>query len=192
MVKSLMENGSSPRRPVISRRSGPESTHPVRIGLALGGGFARGIAHTGVLQIFEEQKVPLHCIAGVSAGSIVASAFASGAAPDEIARIGASMRFADVARWGLNRMGFMSSNRMESFLKKLLRQYRFEDMRIPLSVVATDLSTGEPAIFSGHGDVFLPVRFYWVRRARWLKTHGAKRTESSPVTTTAAPQPAAV
>jgi NTE family protein len=55
-------------------------------------------------------------------------------------------------------MGFMGSDRMESFLRKLLKQHHFEDMKIPLGVVATDLSTGEAAIFRGHGDVFLPVR----------------------------------
>jgi NTE family protein len=158
MMKSSMENGSGTLLSVVDRRSERTASRPVRIGLALGGGFARGIAHAGVLKIFEEQNIPLHCIAGVSAGSIAASAFASGATADEIARIGSSMRFADVARWSLNRMGFMRNHRMESFLKKLLKQYRFEDMKIPLGVVATDLSTGEAAIFRGHGDVFLPVR----------------------------------
>src|SRR4029434_6240254 len=63
----------------------PETMVPPRIGLALGGGFARGIAHTGVLRVFERHGIPIHCITGVSAGSIVAAACASGASPDEIA-----------------------------------------------------------------------------------------------------------
>jgi NTE family protein len=126
--------------------------------LALGGGFARGIAHAGVLMAFERHGIPLHCVTGVSAGSIVAAAFASGAPPAEIARVGSSMRFRDVARWSLCRMGFMVSERMKRFLEGLLKTYRFEDMRIPLGVLATDLCTGEPVSFRDTGDVFLPIR----------------------------------
>jgi NTE family protein len=129
-----------------------------RIGLALGGGFARGIAHAGVLKVFERRGIPLHCITGVSAGSIVAAACASGAEPDEIVRAGCSMRFGDVARWSLSRMGFVVSERMKPFLRRLLNHYRFEEMRIPLGVVATDLCTGEPVCFRDTGDVFLPIR----------------------------------
>jgi NTE family protein len=126
--------------------------------LALGGGFARGIAHAGVLMAFEQYGIPLHCVTGVSAGSIVAAAFASGAPPDEIARVGSSMRFRDVARWSLCRMGFMVSGRMTRFLEGLLKTYRFEEMKIPLGVVATDLCTGDPVSFRDTGDVFLPIR----------------------------------
>jgi NTE family protein len=131
---------------------------PLRVGLALGGGFARGIAHAGVLKVFEQNQIPIDVIAGVSAGAIVAAAYASGASPEEIARAGCSMRFTDVARWSLNRMGFVGSDRMEKFLKRLLKGFRFEDMRIPLAVVATDLSTGEPVLFRDTGDVNLPIR----------------------------------
>jgi NTE family protein len=138
--------------------SEPARLSPPRIGLALGGGFARGIAHAGVLQVFEQHRIPLHCITGVSAGSIVAAAYASGAAPSEIARAGCAMRFGDVARWSLCRMGFVVSERMKRFLERLLKSYRFEEMRIPLGVLATDLCTGEEVHFSGSGDVFLPVR----------------------------------
>jgi NTE family protein len=129
-----------------------------RIGLALGGGFARGIAHAGVLEVFERADIPIHCIAGVSAGAIVASAFASGATPAEIASAGRAMKFTDVARWSVNRMGLADSERMNGFLKKLLKQFRFEDMQIPLGVVATDLATGTAALFEGRGDVSIAVR----------------------------------
>jgi NTE family protein len=129
-----------------------------RIGLALGGGFARGIAHAGVLKVFERSGIPIYCITGVSAGSIVAAACASGAQSDEIARAGCSMRFADVARWSLSRMGFVVSERMKPFLRRLLKHHRFEEMRIPLGVVATDLCTGEPVHFRDAGDVCLPIR----------------------------------
>jgi len=134
------------------------SMAPPRIGLALGGGFARGIAHAGVLRVFERHGIPIHCITGVSAGAIVAAACASGAQADEIDRAARAMRFAHVARWSLSRMGFVVSERMKPFLQRLLKHYRFEEMRIPLGVVATDLCTGEPVAFRDTGDVFLPIR----------------------------------
>jgi NTE family protein len=110
------------------------------------------------LQAFERNGIPIHCIAGVSAGSIVAAAYASGATPGEIARAGCAMRFGDVARWSLCRMGFVVSERMKRFLERLLKTYRFEEMRMPLGVIATDLCTGQPVNFHGTGDVFLPIR----------------------------------
>jgi len=131
---------------------------PPKIGLALGGGFARGIAHAGVLQVLERERIPIHCITGVSAGAIVAAAFASGTSPDEIARAGCAMRFADVASWTLCRMGFMASERMNRFLERLLKCYRFEEMLLPLGVTATDVATGQPVDFRDTGDVFLPIR----------------------------------
>jgi len=129
-----------------------------RIGLALGGGFARGIAHAGVLSTFEQHGIPLHCITGVSAGSIVAAAYASGTPAGDIGRVGSSMRVTDVASWSLCRMGFMGTERMKRFLEGLLKTYRFEQMQIPLGVVATDLCTGEPVSFHETGDVVLPIR----------------------------------
>jgi NTE family protein len=151
---------SAVRRLAFSKTSGTEPAVRAtpKIGLALGGGFARGIAHAGVLEVLERHGIPIHCIAGVSAGSIVAAAYASGATPAEIARAGCAMRFGDVARWSFPRMGFMVSERMSRFLERLLKRYRFEEMRLPLGVLATDLCTGEPVSFRGSGDVILPVR----------------------------------
>jgi NTE family protein len=164
----------------ISRfRRSPRSAP--RIGLALGGGFARGIAHAGVLEIFEKNQIPIHCITGVSAGSIVAAAYASGVAPAEIARVGCRMRFGDVGRWTLCRMGFLVSERMERFLGRLLKKYRFEDMRIPLGVLATDLCAGKSVAFRDQGDVFPAIRascaypglFLPVRHEKQLLVDGA-------------------
>jgi NTE family protein len=144
-------------------RQGAELFAPVapsqaKIGIALGGGFARGIAHSGLLKVLEQHRIPIHCITGVSAGAIVAAAYASGAGPDEIARVGSSMRFNDIGRWSLGWMGFAASERMKTFLERLLKKYRFEEMQIPLGIVATDLATGEPVSFHGEGEVVLPIR----------------------------------
>jgi NTE family protein len=155
----LVQNKAALRRlslPPAHERPAPEPT--VRIGLALGGGFARGIAHAGVLKVLEQHRIPIHCVTGVSAGSIVAAAYASGATPEEIARVGCSMRFGDVGRWSLGRLGLVGSERMNRFLTRLLKTDRFEEMRIPLGVLATDLSTGESVPFSESGSVFDPIR----------------------------------
>jgi len=137
---------------------GRASESPVRIGLALGGGFARGIAHAGVLRVLEQYHIPIHCITGISAGSIVAAAYASGASTEEIVRTGCSMRLGDVGRIRPGRMGLIGSQTMKRFLERLLKTYRFEEMSMPLGVVATDLATGEPAPFAGSGEVFEPIR----------------------------------
>lgn len=135
----------------------PERVEP-RIGLALGGGFARGIAHIGVLRVFEQHRIPIHAISGVSAGAMVAAAYAAGADARFIEQIARGMRFRDVARWTISLMGLAGSERMVPFLGRLLKASRFEDMQIPLAIVASDLGTGKPAVFRGSGDVILPIR----------------------------------
>ena len=95
------------------------------------------------------------------------------------------MRFGDVARWSLSRMGFVVSERMKPFLRRLLKHHRFEEMRIPLGVVATDLCTGEPVSFRDTGDVCLPIRascsypglFQPVRAGGRVLVDGAMSTE---------------
>jgi NTE family protein len=111
-----------------------------------------------VLRVFEREHIPIDFIAGVSAGSMVAAAYASGATPEEIARTARSMRFSDVARWRLAWDGVMGSDPMSEFLKRLLKVFNFESMRIPLAVVASDLNAGAPAVFRDKGDVILPIR----------------------------------
>jgi NTE family protein len=111
-----------------------------------------------VLKVLERERIPIHCITGVSAGAIVAAAYASGTEINEIARIGCSMRFNDVARWTLCRLGLVGSERLAAFLKRLLQKFAFEEMKIPLGVLATDLGTGEPVPFRDAGDVIIPIR----------------------------------
>jgi NTE family protein len=126
--------------------------------VALGGGFARGIAHLGVLKVLERHNIPIHMIAGVSAGAIVAAAYASGRSVHEIAGAGRAMRFKDIAGWRLSLLGLAGSGPMAEFLARLLKVHRFEEMRMPLAVVATDLNAGKPVVFRDKGDVKLPIR----------------------------------
>ena len=150
-----------------------EHTGPVNapaIGLALGGGFARGIVHVGVLKVLEEENIPVRFIAGTSVGALVGAAYCSGVTPAELEQIASRVRFRDLARWTLSRYGFATNLRMTNFLNRILKVKTFEELRIPLAITATDFATGEGVVFrSGpladavrascaYPGVFLPVK----------------------------------
>jgi NTE family protein len=137
---------------------GPDQDRPPRIGLALGGGFSRSLAHVGILQVLEENHIPIFAIAGISSGSIIASLYASGTPLEEIISAGAATTFKTYAKWTLSRLGLASSERMDPWLRKVLRHTRFEEMRTPLAIVATDLVTGAPVVFKERGDIIAPIR----------------------------------
>jgi len=118
-----------------------------RVGLALGGGFARGIAHIGVLRALEEHEVPVEFIAGTSVGALIASAYASGCTLDFMAEQGSRTRFSDFGRWRLSRRGMASNERLEDFLHRFTPLKFFEEMKIPLCIVAVDILTGESVHF---------------------------------------------
>ncbi len=117
------------------------------IGLALGGGFARGFAHLGVLQVLEQNHIPISHIAGTSVGSILGAAYASGAPLARIIETCRTLRFRDIARWRVSRLGLASNQRLENLIERVFESRRFEDLHIPLAVVATDLTSGEPVVF---------------------------------------------
>ena len=127
------------------------------IGLALGGGFARGIAHIGVLKVLEEENIPIHFVAGTSVGALIGAAYCSGLCVAECEDFASRVRFKHFARWTLSRCGFASNQRMIGFLDNLLKVKTFEDLRIPLAVTATDFSTGDGVVFHS-GPLVDPVR----------------------------------
>jgi NTE family protein len=118
------------------------------IGLALGGGFARGFAHLGVFKVLEQNQIPISHIAGTSVGSILGAAYASGASLARILATCRNIRFRDIARWRVSRLGLASNQRLEDLIARVFESKRFEDLRIPLAVVATDLATGDPVVFT--------------------------------------------
>jgi len=118
------------------------------IGLALGGGFARGFAHLGVLRVLEENQIPVSHIAGSSVGSILGAAYASGAPLSRIMATCRTLRLRDIARWRVSRLGLASNHRLGNLIERVFESRQFEELRIPLAVVATDLSTGEPVVFT--------------------------------------------
>jgi NTE family protein len=136
-----------------------EATPALRtgIGLALGGGFARGFAHLGVLQVLEQKRIPISCIAGTSVGSILGAAYASGAPLARIIATCRTLRFRDIARWRVSRLGLASNQRLGELIERVFDSRQFEDLRIPMAVVATDLNSGEPVVLN-HGSLVDAIR----------------------------------
>src|SRR3712207_9170638 len=80
-----------------------------RLGLALSGGAARGVAHVGVLKVFREHGIPVDCVAGTSAGALVGGAFASGMSVEELEEIGRRLRWRGFGRMTPPRLGAQRS-----------------------------------------------------------------------------------
>jgi len=142
-----------------------------KIGVALGGGFARGIAHIGVLRVLEQHQIPVDFIAGTSVGALVAATYASGTPLAEMERQGVQTTFRDFGRWTVSRMGMASNERLEAYLHKFTPAKTFAEMKTPLSIVATDVISGESVHFTegeigpalrascAYPGLFLPVEY---------------------------------
>jgi NTE family protein len=153
----------------------PEARVP-KIGVALGGGFARGMAHIGVLKVLEQEGIPVRIVAGTSVGALIGACYCSGLSIEELEKVARSVRFTTFARWTVSRYGFASNDRMMQFLNRTLKVKTFEELRIPLGITATDFNSGEGVVFhSGsmvdpirascaYPGMFLPVNI----RGRWL------------------------
>src|SRR5215467_8590957 len=163
IVRSVQAFGRELKRHAgeLKRHAQPEpalqTLRPPKLGLALGGGFARGLAHIGVLKVFEEEGIPIDFIAGTSVGAVIGASYASGISAKELGEIATLVRFKDFSRWTVSRFGLFSNDKMADFLTKFLRCKTFEELRIPLAVTATDILTGEPAVFTS-GNLVDPVR----------------------------------
>jgi NTE family protein len=127
------------------------------IGVALGGGFARGMAHIGVLKVLEEEGIPVRIVTGTSVGALIGACYCGGVSIEELEKVARSCRFTTFARWTVSRYGFASNDRMVSFLARTLKVKTFEELRIPLGVTATDFNTGEGIVFHS-GSIIDPVR----------------------------------
>lgn len=127
------------------------------VALALGGGFARGFAHLGVLSVLEEHDVPIASIAGTSIGSVLGAAYASRMRIRDILTLGRSTRFRDFGRRCVSRLGLATNQPLGEMIRRCFAAQRFEELSLPLAVVATDLGTGEPVVFR-QGDLVEAIR----------------------------------
>ena len=135
----------------------PNRNRPT-IGLALSGGAARGMAHAGVLRALVENDISIDFMAGTSAGSIVGGAFAAGMPVEEIEQLSRNLRWRDIGRVTVSRLGIQSNERLELYLRERLPNTRFEDLQIPFAAVATDLKSGAAVVMKEQGDVPFAIR----------------------------------
>src|SRR5277367_3575689 len=92
-----------------------------KVGLALSGGFARGIAHIGVLKVLKEHHIPVDCIAGTSVGALIGAAYAAGTSLEEMEKQAALTVFTDFGRWKLSRLGLASNQKLDEFLARFTK-----------------------------------------------------------------------
>jgi len=132
---------------------------PPRIGLALGGGAARGFAHVGVIQVLEEAGIQPQLVTGTSAGSLVAAIYASGKKGEELQRVALTMEEAAIADWTLPLFsrGMLRGEALARYVNTQVRSRLIEEMPIPLGIFATDLKTGAGVLFQ-RGDTGTAVR----------------------------------
>ncbi len=128
-----------------------------RLGLALGGGAARGIAHIGVLQVLWDNDIAIDAIAGTSAGAMVGALIAAGITPDELAQIAKTSNWWFLAKDVSLRAGLLKSVGIERWLRRHIKDRSFQELAIPLAVVTSNLVSGETVVFT-QGDVAWAAR----------------------------------
>lgn len=129
-----------------------------RIGLALSGGAARGMAHIGVLRAFEENAIPVDAIAGASAGALVGALYAAGLSIAQLEAMARKFRWRHMGRPSFSRLGLQSNAPMEKFLRANLPVTRFEDLQMPFAALATDLINGTAVVMRDTGDLTFAIR----------------------------------
>jgi NTE family protein len=136
----------------------------IKVGVALGGGGARGLAHIGVLKAFEEGDVPVSAIAGNSVGALIGSLYAAGVTTAQMEQMTQEIGWSSLtnySRYSLFRLVLlehrMSTGNMEVYLRKYMGDTRFDQLKMPFACAATDLQTGERVVFR-EGPVALAAR----------------------------------
>ncbi len=129
----------------------------VRLTVALGSGGARGFAHIGVLQALEEAGIRVSGVAGSSMGALIGAVYATGAPVVMLERIATHLPLGHWIDFTVPRMGLIAGERLQELLKLLTKAQTFEQTKIPLAVVATDLELGERVVFRS-GPIHEAVR----------------------------------
>ena len=130
-----------------------------KLGLALGGGAARGFAHIGVIQVLEENGIKPDLVVGTSAGSLVAAFYASGKTGAQLQWLADTMDESQLTDWTIPFMsrGMLRGEALGRYVNSQLNGAKIEDLKMPLGIVATDLQTGDSILFR-RGDIATAVR----------------------------------
>jgi len=145
--------------PPVAPTTPPPPKKIPKLGLALGGGAARGFAHIGVLQVLEEEGIKPSLVVGTSAGSVVASFYASGKTGQKLQWLADTMDETQFTDWAnpFSGRGILRGEALGKYINSQLNGMKIEDMKLPLGIVATDLRTGDGILFR-RGDVATAVR----------------------------------
>ena len=165
-----------PVAPPVQQTTGPaaKAPHPVKIGLALGGGAARGFAHIGVIKALEAQGIVPDLVVGTSAGSLVAALYAAGNNGFALHKMALEMDEATISDWSVplfaKATGVLKGEALQNYVNKAVGNQPIERLKVPFGAVATDLNNGQPILFrrgntgaavrasSAVPGVFQPVR----------------------------------
>ena len=131
-----------------------------KIGLALGGGGPRGLAHIGVLKVIEENGIPIDCVAGASMGALIGAVYAAGVETERLEEIALNMDLKQTALMlapTIARSGLIEGGRVREFIKSFVGDANIEELKIPFAAVATDINTGEEMVID-RGSVAEAVR----------------------------------
>lgn len=127
------------------------------VGLALGGGAARGVAHIGVLKVLIREQIPIDFVAGTSSGALIAACYAAGISLESIAKIASQTNWRALVAFAFPKTSLLSSARLSDFLQSLFAHRHFSDLEIPLTVVTADLYSGAEYLVT-EGEVEIAVR----------------------------------
>ena len=127
------------------------------IALALGGGFSRGFAHLGVLEVLEQEQIPVSAIVGTSIGALLGAAYADGISVRDLCDLGRRVRVRDFLRFHQSEQGAQRKDCIGQFVQEWFRATAVEELPIPTAIVTTDLDTGAPYVFSS-GPLEVAIR----------------------------------
>jgi NTE family protein len=139
-------------------RSGEDQRQTrAKVGLALSGGFARGIAHIGILRAFRDAGIPIDCVAGTSVGALIGAGYCAGVPLEKMEEIGQATTFADFGRWTPSWLGLATNQRMEKYLARMTPATTFAELKTPLAISATDINEGV-TVYYMNGAIAPPLR----------------------------------
>ena len=161
VTSALFFSGCATRPATSTAGSTPPAavTKPLQLGLALGGGAARGFAHVGVIAVLEEAGLRPQLVVGTSAGSLVAALYASGKTSAQLQQTALNMDEVAITDWMMPIIGrgMFRGDALARYVNELVAGRLMENMAMPLGIVATDLGSGNAVLFQ-KGDTGAAVR----------------------------------
>jgi NTE family protein len=165
-----LKNATDKIRVLASGETRPPGERP-RVGLALAGGFARGIAHVGVIRAIRNAGVPIDVVAGTSVGALIGACYCAGVPLNDMQRIARTTTFADFGRWTPSWLGLANNLRMERYLERFTSAKTFEELTTPLAIAASDINEGVSVYYTrgllgppmrgscAYPGLFVPIQF---------------------------------